>query len=564
MSNQQQSLSHGPCGVMRSLCCVLLFYVMYSVVGDSITRCHHDRFLPLHEGVVLASQIYSNAQSPISALFRPVFVENDRTCSSGQQVPLFIGTQSSWDTAKGEIFDFPNCTSLLISNCLHKCTENDIPTILFQNQITSAMATVSTKIKRMLLVKRIQSNLIIPTMQCGILRGVPISPSIATSWLSSPDILIFITSRPISDSAISSYSASCLIDQNGRPIVGHINISPRAWVQNDRSESWLTAVMLHEALHVLGFSSLTMTNYGASRPPSFISKVIQGQTYFDWIDPVITKEAQNQFDCSNILEVSWEDSAGFQSHWDQFTFRGELMAPSFNPSSVITTMTLSFFSQSGWYNVDAKEADVNEFGKSLGCGFYFNCKSRLGDGYFCTKNQTQGCTYDYRSKGACWLTQYPENLLPVHQYFTNPKIGGESMLENYCPLYRPLINCNSFSPLDSLNGEETGPNSACFMSTITQNTSNSIPSNVDMAPMCYHAVCTQPNVIKIRILDYWYTCYDGEEKAIYPTGFSGSIQCPRSVRSFCVKRFLGSYMKVVLSSMVIFEYFQHMMRTSIE
>eukprot|EP00002_Diphylleia_rotans_P030138 TRINITY_DN6177_c0_g1_i22.p1 TRINITY_DN6177_c0_g1~~TRINITY_DN6177_c0_g1_i22.p1 ORF type:complete len:371 (+),score=29.78 TRINITY_DN6177_c0_g1_i22:295-1407(+) len=117
------------------------------------------------------------------------------------------------------------------------------------------------------------------------------------------------------------------------------------------------------------------------------------------------------------------------------------------------------------------------------------------------------------------------------------------MLENYCPLYRPLINCNSFSPLDSLNGEETGPNSACFMSTITQNTSNSIPSNVDMAPMCYHAVCTQPNVIKIRILDYWYTCYDGEEKAIYPTGFSGSIQCPRSVRSFCVKRFLGSYMK---------------------
>lgn len=58
----------------------------------------------------------------------------------------------------------------------------------------------------------------------------------------------------------------------------------------------------------------------------------------------------------------------------------------------------------------------------------------------CTVDNEPGCTPDMRYRAVCNVYNAPFDLPAHHQYFTNPKRGGQNPYLDYCPTYWRLSN----------------------------------------------------------------------------------------------------------------------------
>jgi leishmanolysin-like peptidase len=315
------------------------------------------------------------------------------------------------------------------------------------------------------------------------------------------DVLVYVTA--IDTIACSgstlAYANSCFMDQMDRPIVGNINFCLQNAGYSQMSIPYQQMVVLHEMVHVLGFSSslfpffrnenglprtprcpgasgCTAEDQAASPHfdkttlayvPSESTVITQaGLKYI--VTPAVTAVARAYYACEALPGAPLEDlgsSGTAGSHWKERMLYTELMTGQIdnNFSPVLSEFTLALLADSGWYRVDLSAADAAppmRWRRGEGCGaFAASCAA----GTFCAvqAQPLSACTFERSAVGYC--------------------AGGDSMMDS-CAVVIPYSNrrCDNSTgktsaPLmcsgKSCYGTYVGPDSACFDSSLAIGTS---------------------------------------------------------------------------------------------
>ncbi|KAL6755692.1 hypothetical protein V8C86DRAFT_2671508 [Haematococcus lacustris] len=140
------------------------------------------------------------------------------------------------------------------------------------------------------------------------------------------DMVLYVTS--IQDDQCNSGAAGwarpCLFDAStNRPVLGNANVCPYALMGTDTDQ--LVAVLVHEVIHALGFTSSLYSLYinPATNQELPINNVVKtatvdGKQVTRIVTPTVAREAQAQFGCPSLDGAQLEDEGGegsANSHW---------------------------------------------------------------------------------------------------------------------------------------------------------------------------------------------------------------------------------------------------------
>ena len=134
------------------------------------------------------------------------------------------------------------------------------------------------------------------------------------------DLFIFVEFKSNSDTGEYNLASAktCFVDQtNGQPLLGVVKLNKDIDYSKSNSLQYFESIILHEFIHILGFSKYYLKNYkvqknnpyGEQRTFIFSQKVLSlSKTYFN---------------CNNI--VGLELAGEFGSHWSERILLGNIM-----------------------------------------------------------------------------------------------------------------------------------------------------------------------------------------------------------------------------------------------
>ena len=300
--------------------------------------------------------------------------------------------------------------------------------------------------------------------------------------------------------AAASY---CSSDQYDRPTAALLHICiDDTFFEPKHLQRNILAIM-HELGHALGFNSLSMahlrrpdgtpytprdkngdvpdraiecTGPGKEHQSAMVAlpaedilrfrEVRGGVRVAEIVTPSVLQVVRNQFDCQLLTGAELESGEGsplsvsgdegcIGDHWERRLFSSDLMNPVVDDleySTRISTLTLAYFADSGWYQVDLSNADVaSGWGRGAGCSFVndtcinengevppqnapFFCNEVPSTGFSMSAN-IHGCTPDLSRKATCSIGQYDLDLPPAYQYFNSTygaDVGGSDSLMDFC------------------------------------------------------------------------------------------------------------------------------------
>lgn len=393
--------------------------------------------------------------------------------------------------------------------------------------------------------------------------------------------------------AAASY---CSTDQYDRPTAAllHICIDENFFDPKNYRRNTLT--LMHELAHALGFNSLSMAHFrrpdgtpytprdedgaipytevectGPGTEHQFASLALPSEEVLQFrevrggvrvaevVTPSVVQVVRNQFDCQLLTGAELESGEGLPlsilgnegcigDHWERRLFSRDLMNPIVDDleySSRISTLTLAYFADSGWYQVDLSNADVaTGWGRGAGCNFVNDTCVSTTTGevppqnapFFCNEISTptgfslapqdiHGCTPDLTRKAKCSIGQYDLDLPAAYQYFNSTygaDVGGSDSLMDFCPAYAGFENglcssAESASVIRAFDVERFGQrNSRCL-------TGNVLPFQRTTA-LCLPIACViQDRSFRIEVNNEWYICDEADQQIITQ---SVVITCP--------------------------------------
>jgi len=374
----------------------------------------------------------------------------------------------------------------------HTCSQKDVMTTAKRTFLEDTVLAASRDFfNRALSVESVVGNLILPQagdgfcvtadfMCCG--KNQP-SQSYTTGYPDT-DFVLYVTGRPTGGSTIA-WATTCMNAAGSyRPVSGHANFGP-ALINDDVQQQVSTAI--HEIAHALGFSNSMFTYFrvpgtttarGRSNVISSFSE--RGGTVSKIITEEVIAKARDHFDCAGLNGGELENAGGSgsaSSHWEKRVYMNEIMSATLNSHlpTVISTLTLALFQDSGWYTVDYTAAESYAWGNGQGCSFAMDQCNTWHESYFCQTRHEQGCFPNHFYKGKCSLIDYFEltgqQLPSKYQYFPSaPTNGGYDEFPDYCPLYVVGQNSDCRDPnvgdIQAISlGESPGPSSRCFVGT---------------------------------------------------------------------------------------------------
>ncbi|KAL3907129.1 MAG: hypothetical protein SGILL_008997 [Bacillariaceae sp.] len=263
------------------------------------------------------------------------------------------------------------------------------------------------------------------------------------------------------------------------------------------------------------------------------------------VTPSVLQVVRNQFDCQVLTGAELESGEGLPlsvqgsegcigDHWERRLFSSDLMNPVVDDleySTRISTLTLAYFADSGWYQVDLSNADVaSGWGRGAGCGFVNEtCINENGEvpvqnaPFFCNEVPSQGfsmasnihgCTPDLSRKATCSIGQYDLELPPAYQYFNSTygaDVGGVGYDNGLCS------NKENEASIRAYGVERIGQrNSRCLV--------GSVRPFLQPTALCLPIACVvQDHTLRIKVEDIWHVCERPNQRII-----SGSltIDCP--------------------------------------
>ena len=440
-----------------------------------------------------------------------------------------------------------------INNCKYNCTQADVVTPEWKQEIVAALRNVTATVSNFLQVDVVHDtiNLVRSSFKCADVE-------LPDQTLGATDFVLFVTVRPTAylGESIVAFAQACVLEETGRPILGHINVGPRTL----SGSVDLAAVILHELIHALGFSPRlfpywrvphTATTYYQRDSALYPTGPVKGDGIVNGgngnfsidytalgpgkkiklITPGVIDAAKNYFGCNNVdgveLENGGDSEASTGSHWEKRLLYFELMTARGSGSPVLSLFTLRALADSGFYTVVEGAAGSMTWGKGLGCSWMNGCNS-WPDNYFCSNATTYDCLYDRSALGMCNAAFFDQALPVAYQHFAGePKKGGTDELADQCPFVEAYAggSCmTSFTtPNDNVYGNLTGPSSRCFASEVHNSTL--ILIGASRIGVCLQMVC------------YGSTAYVRVGRSFYPCSTASSNQVIEIVRppQYCTR-----------------------------
>jgi Leishmanolysin len=336
------------------------------------------------------------------------------------------------------------------------------------------------------------------------------------------------------------------------------------------------------------------------------------------VTPSVRQVARNHFNCQ-VLPGAELESGEFLplsrypgeisclgDHWERRLFKTDLMNPLLDDSVEFTTrfstITLAYFADSGWYQVDLSRSFLSAgWGRAAGCDFIEQTCVKADDGqvpsnfnsYFCNQissdtgedgflSEIHGCTADLTRKASCSLDQYEGELPSSYQYFNfsyGSNIGGSDPFMDYCPVYSGFTNglCSESDneALIKVNFiERFGQrNSRCLAGHVSRSmatsgnadniseSGSSGPSSstvLESTALCLPIACVvEDHTLRIQVNGVWAVCSRKDELIVPPASASfytrkeaqsatevASVVCPDPIRVcptfFCQRDCLGT------------------------
>jgi hypothetical protein len=424
-------------------------------------------------------------------------------------------------------------------------SQSDLADQSLLKNIKIVLDKVSSTFTNLVSVKASPNNLNIT--ECYTTYPIIISETVKKGV--GADLVIFPYIDKNLETSTEAVATFCKTDSvTHRPTAGFIALNENLSFSKINSMLYIELLLLHEINHILSFNydlfSTFIDSQGEKIPSSkvYANFTVNGENRTMIITPKVVQAARKYYGCDTLEGVELEDQGGSGSawnHWEQRVMAGDFMISQSYEENSISPMTLALMEDSGWYNVNYYTGGLFRFGKGRGCQFLNskcvnNGKTNFPNEFFLNINQ-KVCFSGRTAKGKSSLQKDLDDIPKNNQYFSDTRQGGR-FAADYCPIaiathvenYFLGSSCNyGISDLSPSLGEVMGPNSFCFISSLTSQNDNSIIEYKGIKhPICFPVDCDSNNLsYNVKVGNLKLKCPSGGGR-IFADGYDGYLVCP--------------------------------------
>ncbi|XP_027091968.1 uncharacterized protein [Coffea arabica] len=506
---------------------------VYAEPGTSKPLHHRGRALL---GISESSEQQKDVKLPIRIYlnYDAVGHSSDRDCQNvGDIVKLGEPPGASFS---GEPSCNPHGDPPVYGDCWYNCTLEDIAAEDKKDRLRKALGQTADWFKRALAVEPVKGNLRLSGYSaCGQDGGVQLPRQYIEEGVAEADLVLLVTTRPTTGNTLA-WAVACERDQWGRAVAGHVNVAPRHLTAE--AETLLSATLIHEVMHVLGFDPHAFAHFRDERKrrrsqvTEQVSDEKLGRVVTRVVLPRVVMHSRFHYGAfsENFTGLELEDGGGrgtSGSHWEKRLLMNEIMTGSVDTKSVVSKMTLALLEDSGWYQANYSMADRLDWGRNQGTDFVTSPCNLWKGAYRCNTTQLSGCTYNREAEGYCPILNYSGDLPQWARYFPQANKGGQSPLADYCTYFvaysdGSCTDTNSARAPDRMLGEVRGSNSRCMASSLVR--TGFVRGSMTQGNGCYQHRCVN-NSLEVAVDGIWKVCPEGGGPIQFP-GFNGELICP--------------------------------------
>ncbi|XP_044474515.1 uncharacterized protein LOC123202619 [Mangifera indica] len=440
------------------------------------------------------------------------------------------------DTLPGIPSCNPHANPPIYGDCWYNCTLDDISGEDKRHRLRKALGQTADWFRRALAVEPVNGNLRLSGYSaCGQDGGVQLPHEYVEEGVADADLVLLVTTRPTTGNTLA-WAVACERDQWGRAIAGHVNVAPRHLTAE--AETLLSATLIHEVMHVLGFDPHAFSHFRDKRKRrrSQVTQQVMdeklGRVVTRVVLPNVVMHSRYHYGAfsENFTGLELEDGGGrgtSGSHWEKRLLMNEIMTGSVDTRSVVSKMTLALLEDSGWYQANYSMADRLEWGHNQGTDFVTSPCNFWKGAYHCNTTQLSGCTYNREAEGYCPILSYSGDLPQWARYFPQANKGGQSSLADYCTYFvaysdGSCTDSNSARAPDKMLGEVRGSNSRCMASSLVR--TGFVRGSMAQGNGCYQHRCVN-RALEVAVDDTWKVCPEAGGPVQFP-GFNGELICP--------------------------------------
>ncbi|KAL5987126.1 hypothetical protein ACLOJK_041122 [Asimina triloba] len=329
----------------------------------------------------------------------------------------------------------PACDPLgdppIFGDCWYNCTLDDVSGEDKKHRLRKALGQTADWFRRALAVEPVKGNLRLSGYSaCGQDGGVQLPREYVEEGVTDADLVLLVTTRPTTGNTLA-WAVACERDQWGRAIAGHVNVAPRHLTAE--AETLLSATLIHEVMHVLGFDPHAFAHFRDERKRrrGQLIDLVTVQSMDERLGRMVTRvvlprvvmHSRYHYGAfaENFTGLELEDGGGrgtSGSHWEKRLLMNEIMTGSVDTRSVVSKMTLALLEDSGWYQANYSMADRLDWGRYQGTDFVTSPCNQWKGAYHCNTTQLSGCTYNREAEGYCPIVSYSGDLPQWARYFS--------------------------------------------------------------------------------------------------------------------------------------------------
>ncbi|KAM7380031.1 hypothetical protein PAMP_003358 [Pampus punctatissimus] len=333
-----------------------------------------------------------------------------------------------------------------------------------------------------------------------------------------------ITTERCGQENIVAYAAYCQLEAElDRPIAGYANLCPAMISSQPQEFEGMLSTVKHEIIHALGFSAGLFAFYhddeGKPLTPRFASGLPafnESLGLYQWseavirrvnrlwdirggmmvrhqvhvlVTPRVVEEVRRHFNCPILEGMELENQGGMGTelnHWEKRLLENEAMTGSHTQNRVFSRLTLAIMEDSGWYRANYSLAQRLDWGRGLGCDFYFE--------------QIPDVTSDQLSYfgGAVEIADY----CPFSQEFSW-HLSGEYQRNSYC-----RVSENQPDWWRNYGAEQYGPDAVCLYqkSAFVMEQCTRKMTFPDWGSGCYKVSCLAQGLV-VYVQDRSFHCF---------------------------------------------------------
>lgn len=508
------------------------YSVTPQVYGDRLNPSENSR----KGRVLLAITAQGDTRQPIriSLNYDAVGHSPDRDCRTVGQI-VKLGEPPS-HAASGVPACNPHADPPLYGDCWYNCTAEDISGEDKKKRLYEALGETAAWFKRALAVEPVKGRLRLSGYSaCGQDGGVQLPRPYVDEGIEDADLVLLVTTRPTTGNTLA-WAVACERDQWGRAIAGHVNVAPRHLTAE--AETLLSATLIHEVMHVLGFDPHAFAHFRDERKRRRSQVLSQssdsklGRMVTRVVLPRVVMHARQHYGAysNDFTGLELEDGGGrgtAGSHWEKRLLMNEIMTGSVDTKSVVSPMTLALLEDSGWYRANMSMAEQLDWGRGQGVEFVSDPCNLWKGAYRCNSTHSSGCTYNREAEGYCPIVRYPDDLPVWAQYFPETNKGGQSSLADFCAYFVPYsdgscTDLNGARAPDRMLGERRGLDSRCMASSLVR--TGFVRGTLTQGNGCYQHRCKN-KTLEVAVDGVWKICPEKGGPIQFP-GFNGELICP--------------------------------------